>query len=102
MTIIYKMIAPKVWGIGSTQKLATGAIVTVKKKDGTEKKETVASPIGEKDGLFLYTIMAQERPISSRRPSGGGYGRRCPNCGSHEVMCDANGKPYFCDECDSI
>lgn len=100
MTIIYKMIAPNVWGIGSKEKLATGSVVTVKKKDGTEKKETVASPIGEKDGLFLYCI--EQKP---RRPSGGGYdrySRRCPNCGSHEVMCDANGRPYFCDECDSI
>lgn len=101
MTIMYKLIQKGVWGLGSKEKLDPHSVVIVTKKDGTKKSETVGIQCGEKDGLFLYTIIAKDRPVSSRRTSGG-YGRRCPNCGSHEVMCDANGKPYFCDECDSI
>ena len=84
--ISYTKLKDGSWGLrASPEKLTAGSNVTVRKKDGSTKTETVARIIWQGDGVTLASIAAgAPRSSGDRGSSRGGRTRTGCSCGSVE------------------
>ncbi len=84
MAITYTKLKSGSWGIRSTEALREGASITVTKKDGSTKLETVGKIVWSGGGVWLATTSRSAAPGSSLR-RGTSRGRRTGcSCGSIE------------------
>jgi hypothetical protein len=67
------------WGVRTTVTVVSGAIVQVKKKDGTARHERIARVLWKGNGVSLCAIVA-----SASTSKGTRYGNRyeCEECGN--------------------
>lgn len=72
------------WGIRSTAALAAGQTVTVTKRDGGTKLETVAHVVWSGNGVWLASLVASRTPARSSQSSAGRHPRTGCSCGSRE------------------
>jgi len=95
------------WGIRSTSPLRDGQTVTVRKKSGETKSETIERVVWSGNGVWLAAIAQRggRDSYGNRIGTGASYRagvtapgrRRCPNCGSRE--CSRAWDPRdLCDE----
>lgn len=107
MPTTYTKLRDGSWGLRSTQDAAPGLMLTVTKKDGTTKRETVAHKLWSDGKVYLYAIVKTSATDSygNNIRSGASYrsgvtaprGRVCPMCGSRE--CSKAWNPNdLCDE----
>jgi hypothetical protein len=75
------------WGVRVQGAASAGAVVTVTKKDGSTKQETVSRVLWQGDGLSLCTIRTTER-----KSGGCGCDESCcrPRC-SCDYTCNCRG-----------
>lgn len=105
MGIAYTKLKDGSWGIraeGTT--VTTGSTVTVTKKSGESKRETVGKVLWTGNGVILATIAGSSSPvsISSRRGSSSFGGRSSHYCGypcpvTGRKCCAANGPCHDCE-----
>lgn len=75
MSVTYSKLRSGDWGIRSTTELQPGQSVTVVKRDGGKKTETVDKLVWSGNGVWLATIRPSSRGSS---PNGGNV---CAECG---------------------
>jgi hypothetical protein len=107
MKVTYAKLNDGSWGIRADGALAVGQTVTVTKRDGTTKSETVGRVIWKGDGVTLAAIgttpsssanttRTATLPAPRRRRAGNGLGSRTGcSCGSQE----GGSKPTDCRQC---
>lgn len=64
------------WGVRSTSPVKPGAVITVTKKSGDSKMETISRVLWSGDGVFLCAIAASKSASSSSYRAG-----TCTHCG---------------------
>jgi hypothetical protein len=89
MATTYTKLRTGAWGVRSTDRLAVGQTVTVTKRDGTRKAETIATIVWRGEGITLAALApkgaatAAEAP--AERPERGVRG--CGECSRLGRMC---------------
>jgi hypothetical protein len=86
-TTTYNKLRDGSWGIRSTVAITAGQTVTVTKRDGGSKLETVGKVVWSGNGVWLATVVAS-RPERTPSISYRGGRRTGCSCGSRE---DRNG-----------
>ncbi len=103
MTATYTKLKDGSWGIRVVGKVTTGQTVTVTKKSGESKQETVGKVLWTGDGITLATVSGSPSSPSapsrlnrySRRRSSSLYcGGECPVSGLR--CCSENGPCHDC------
>lgn len=93
MAATYQKLKSGEWGIRSTSAVAAGERVTVTKKDGTVKTETVVKVLWSGDGIWLCAITGADRPPApAQTQTKGRRSRRdeddeCEVCGRNKYTC---------------
>ena len=64
MSATYTNLKSGDWGIRSTEKVKPGQPVSVTKKDGETKSETIKAVLWSKDGIWLASV--EEKPSISK------------------------------------
>lgn len=86
MATTYTKLRSGSWGVRSTERLSAGQRVTVTKKDGTTKVETIDRVIWT-DGTVSLASIAQSDSSSRSSHRRSGCGCDCEDC-SHRCQCD--------------
>lgn len=97
MAITYTRLRDQSWGLRSTIALQAGQSVTVARRDGTSKTETVGGPVWAGQGVFLYTITAQTSSPRRTAPRRQAHWEPCGYPGCNQTycdQCDGRGYPY--------
>lgn len=105
MSITYTKLKSGAWGARSTEEIKAGQAITVTKKSGESKQETVEKVVWSGNGVWLAALRSSQAAPSTGRGRSSGYargtrapgGRRCPNCGSSECAKAWNSRD-LCDE----
>ena len=90
MAITYTKLQSGGWGIRSTVALTAGQAVTVEKRDGSTKTETVERVVWTGNDVWIAAIRATARPAApatARRDRGHGMVRGCAQCTAAGRMC---------------
>jgi hypothetical protein len=85
MATTYTKLRSGSWGVRSTERLVPGQRVTVTKKDGTTKAETIERVIWTDGTVSLASIAQSDSASPSRKRSG--CGCDCEDC-SYRCQCD--------------
>ncbi len=96
-TATYTKLNDGSWGIRVSGPVKVGDFLTVSKRDGSAKQETVKAVLWTKDSVSLCSVVPTQRPVSQQKPSGGRRcrpGQMCPRCDSEPL----NGNLH-CWEC---
>lgn len=88
MTATYTKLRDGSWGIRVDSPVAPGTTITVTKKSGETKTETVSHVLWSGQGVTLCSI-AQSRHGHSHRHNSNGCTCDCDQC-SHGCKCDRN------------
>ncbi len=88
MATTYAQLRDKTWGVRSTEVLEPGQRVTVTKKSGERKTETINRIVWTGNGIWLASVVAQRSESSRPRR------RNWQPCGYPGC------NPNYCDECD--
>lgn len=96
MAISYTKLKNGNWGIRSTESIREGQSVTVTKKDGSTKSETVDKIIWNNNGVWLASLRRAPQPAQGRRrdPDAPGRNGMMPGCGA----CRSLGR--MCKQCE--
>jgi hypothetical protein len=78
------------WGIRATTPVTAGQVITVTKKDGTQKQEKVGAVVWKGDGVVLASLSRESS--SGDYKSHNEYGRRQPRGHKPCYMCGS----YYC------
>ncbi len=82
MSATYTKLKDGSWGIRSTSAVQAGDQVTVTKKSGESKTETVGRVLWTGNGVWLCTVQQTSNGrASGGRRYGGGETKRCWECG---------------------
>lgn len=101
MSATYTKLKDGTWGIRSTSKISDGQTVTVTKKSGESKRETVGKVIWTGNGVWLATVAGSSSPATSGSRRSGYSGGSSEYCGgicpvSGERCCSRNGPCHDC------
>lgn len=80
MTASYTKLKSGDWGVRVQGKVAEGDVVTVTKKSGETKRETISKVVWSGNGVSICAIEQSASPRGYRRSGRGGSGR-CRECG---------------------
>ena len=83
MPITYTKLKSGNWGVRSTEALKEGQTITVRKKSGDTKLETIARIVWSGNGVWLAAILTSGSTGSAKRSSPRGQRTGC-SCGSIE------------------
>jgi hypothetical protein len=61
MSVTYTKLKSGEWGLKSTEALRSGSVVSVSKKSGGTKAETVSGKVWSGNGVWLYGVKAKQR-----------------------------------------
>jgi len=89
MTTTYTKLRTGAWGVRSTDRLTVGQTVTVERRDGARKSETIHTIVWRGQGVTLAALApkgAAAAPAAERPERGN---RDCGGCGNLGRMCEA-------------
>lgn len=84
MSATYSKLKSGDWGVRSTRKVSEGDTVTVTKKDGTKKQETISKVVWSGNGVWLCAIGTTAKSSYTPRAGKRSYSRTCSVCGGNE------------------
>jgi hypothetical protein len=93
MAISYTKLRSGDWGVRSTEAIHDGQVVTVTKKDGATKRETINKIVWVGNGVWLASLQRAQQPARGQRrdpdaPGRNGMMRGCGDCRSLGRMCE--------------
>lgn len=93
MEATYTQLRSGDWGVRVQGAVKPGAVVTVRKRDGSTKSETVQSVVWSGGGVTLCSI-SRRSSDTEVGGNGGGGARKCADCGG-----PVRGTYRYCYEC---
>ena len=102
MGATYAKLQSGEWGVRTTGlKVSPGLVLTVEKRDGTRKQETVARVVWSQGDAAICAIVPSAKPSPSGAPRSRPVSPVSPRRGRPWRPCGYPGcNPSYCDECD--
>lgn len=95
-SVTYAKLRDGSWGVRVTGSVREGQVVTVRKRDGSTKSETIAKVVWSSNGVSLCSIVARQPQGRSRRGGGCHTDGNCSSVCNPKTCPCGNGTWFSC------